>query len=82
VTRALFLAAIALALAAPAATAARRPAPEAPADTLRLSVDDAVARAMATSAEARAAYAGVRVADGQVKEASAIDALMASRRDR
>ncbi len=70
-TRALLLAAMVLALAAPWAAAASRPAPAAPTDTLRLSVDDAVARAMATSAEARAAYAGVRVADGQVKEATA-----------
>lgn len=57
----------ALALAVPAATAA-------PADTLRLSLDDAAARALATSAEARAARAGVNVADGQVREATA-DAL-------
>lgn len=68
--------AAALACAAPAATAAPKdavPSP-APGDTLRLTMDDAVRRALATSTAARSAYAGVRVADGQVKEATA-DAL-------
>lgn len=68
----LLLAAL-LAAAAPALPAAakdRAPAP-APADTLRLTMDEAVARALATSPAARAALAGVRVADGQVKEATA-----------
>lgn len=67
------LLAAALAVAAPALPAAakdRAPAP-APGDTLRLSIDDAVARALSTSHAARAALAGVRVADGQVKEATA-----------
>lgn len=73
-TRAILLLAAALACAAPAALAAPKDAPPAPTDTLRLSIDDAVARALATSAEARAALAGVKVADGQVKEATA-DAL-------
>ena len=58
-TRAILLLAAALACAAPAALAAPKDAPPAPTDTLRLSIDDAVARALATSAEARAALAGV-----------------------
>lgn len=63
-------AALLLALAPVAARGKERPAPSAPTDTLRLTVDDAVARAMSTSAEARAARAGVKVAEGQVKEAT------------
>lgn len=71
-TRTHFLPATVAALALAAALAApASPAATAPADTLRLSLDDAVARALATSAEARAALAGVRVADGQVLEATA-----------
>lgn len=66
------LAAAALLLAAlTAPAAAKSPAPAAPTDTLRLSLDEAVARALATSAEARAADAGLKVANGQVKEATA-----------
>jgi outer membrane protein TolC len=66
----LLAAALAAAPVLPAAAKDRAPAP-APTDTLRLTVDDAVARALATSAGARAALAGVRVAEGQVKEATA-----------
>ena len=75
-TRAVLLLAVAAALAcaAPAAHAAAKvPAPS-PTDTLRLSIDDSVARALATSAGARAAMAAVKVADGQVREATS-DAL-------
>lgn len=70
-TRATLLLAAALALAPSAALAAPKPAPPAPTDTLRLSIDDAVTRALATSAEARAVAAAVNVAGGQVKEATA-----------
>ena len=40
-------------------------------DTLRLSLDDAVTRAIAYGDEARVARAGVAIADGQVREAFA-----------
>lgn len=73
-TRAALFLAAALACAAPAALAAAKDPGPAPADTLRLSLDDAATRALATSAGARAALAAVKVADGQVKEATS-DAL-------
>jgi outer membrane protein TolC len=72
--RALVLAAAAVAWMASASFAAPKAAPAAPADTLRLSLDDAAARALSASAEVRAALAGVRIADGQVREVTA-DAL-------
>ncbi len=63
--------ALLLALGTPA-QAAPKPAPAAsPYDTLRLSLDDAVRRALAESPEARIARAGVGVAEGQVHEAMA-----------
>lgn len=62
--------ALAAALAAPA-TAAPAAAPPAANDTLRVTLDDAVARALAGSPEARAARAGVGIANGQVVQARA-----------
>ena len=63
---------LALALAAAAGAAWARPdPPAAPPDTLRLSLDDAVQRALASGAEARVARASVGVAEGQVREAMA-----------
>lgn len=76
--RALVIAAPALAAAAPApaSPAPTLPstapeAPHSPQDTLRLTLDDAVARALANGDEARIARAGVGIADGQVREAFA-----------
>lgn len=63
--------AAALALAAPAAHAARTSLPPASADTLRLSLDDAVTRALSYSSRARSAHAGVKAAEGQVREVTA-----------
>jgi outer membrane protein len=65
---------LALALAAPAARAVRTPLPPATPDTLRLSLDDAVARALSLSSRARSAQANVKAAEGQVREVTA-DAL-------
>ena len=53
------------------ALALATPAHATPADTLRLTLDEAVARALAFGDEARIARAGVGVADGQVREAFA-----------
>jgi outer membrane protein TolC len=44
------------------------PATASPADTLRLTLEQAVARALASGNEMRAAQAGIGVAEGQVKE--------------
>ncbi|MFN8587423.1 MAG: TolC family protein [Candidatus Eisenbacteria bacterium] len=68
---ALATAAPALAAAAPALATAAPAAPPISKDTLRLTLDDAVARALAFGDEARVARAGVAIADGQVREAFA-----------
>ena len=53
----------------PAAAHARREAPPpAPTDTLRLSLEDALQRALADGEEMRAARAAVRLTQGQVLE--------------
>jgi len=56
-----------LALAASARAAAAVPAVPAPTDTLRLTLDEAVARALASSNEMIAAEAGIGAAEGRVK---------------
>ncbi len=64
--------AIALAIAPGAAQASSAPAPApAASDTLRLTLDEAVRRALANGPEARSAQAAVKIADGQVREAFA-----------
>jgi outer membrane protein len=68
----LALAATALALASlPALAAPKRAAAPAPTDTLRLTLDDAVHRALGNGPEARVAQAAVGIADGQVRTAFA-----------
>lgn len=65
------LAAGPLAAVARAAPAGADPAPVAPGDTLRLTLEQAVARALRAGNEMRVAVAGVGVAEGRVKEALA-----------
>lgn len=57
--------------AAPALGTAAQAAPPISRDTLRLTLDDAVARAVQYGDEARVARAGVNIAEGQVREAFA-----------
>ncbi len=62
---------LATALLAPAAAQARRVAPAAPVtDTLRLTLDDAIQRALARSEDMRAARANVKQTSGQVFQAA------------
>lgn len=65
---------VALLLALPHAALAARPVPAAapgPADTLRISLEEAVTRSLAQGEDARIARANVGIADGQVTEATA-----------
>ena len=72
---AVLAAALATVLLPSGLTAAERPAPPvASPDTLRLTLDDAVARALTAGIEMRIADADVRIAAGRVREAAA-DAL-------